>query len=274
VLTLVGAALAACSGAVPPAPALDVALVQQRGDIVAERVQLRVTNTSAEAVTLTGARLSSAVLEGAGGGETARPVTIEPGRTTDLPVPLPPVRCGVGDAAAEADLRVDDGRGLRDVTAAVRDQLGVLARLSAAQCDRDALSAVAVVAATAVTPGIDGFAGLVLSIDPVSIDPAGEDTAGSLVLEAVRGTPLLRFAGGDEAPLALTVTRGDASSTVTVPVTPIRCDAHAIAEDKVGTRFDLVAVVEGREIVVPLQRSDAVAAGLLAFVAETCGLTP
>jgi hypothetical protein len=59
-----------------------------------------------------------------------------------------------------------------------------------------------------------------------------------------------------------------------VAVTPIRCDAHAIAEDKVGTLFDLVARVDGREVVVPLARSQEVAGDLLAFAAATCGLTP
>lgn len=246
--------------------------MQQRGDIIAERVQLRVTNTSDAAVTVTSATLSSPVLHGPGSGSTSRPVTIRPERTTDLPVPLPPVRCIDAapdtDAGAEAELRLDDGRGPREATLPVADRLGVLARLGSGQCDRAALAAVARISATAVTPSVDGFAGLVLSIEPAG------DAAGSLELTSLRGTPLLRFAGGPEAPLGLSVASRDEPSTLTVPVTPIRCDAHAIAEDKVGTRFDLVAVVEGREIIVPLERSDAVAAALLDFTAKTCGLAP
>lgn len=243
--------------------------MQQRGDIVAQRVQLRVTNTSATPVTVTSAGLSSAALDGVAGGETARPVTIGSGRTTDLPIPLPGIRCWRDDAAAEAVLHVDYGGGDRDATVAVDDRLSVLSRLSATQCDRDAVASIARISATRVTSTGDGFANLVLSIEP-----SGDAAAGRLEIVSLRGTPLLRFAGGSEAPIGLTVEGDDAPSEAAVAVTPIRCDAHAIAEDKVGTLFDLVARVDGREVVVPLARSQEVAGDLLAFTAATCGLTP
>ncbi|KQR21371.1 hypothetical protein [Microbacterium sp. Leaf151] len=264
-----GVALSACSAPSPPGPSLDVVLVQQRGDIVAQRVQLRVTNTSATPVTVTSAGLSSAALDGVAGGETARPVTIGSGRTTDLPIPLPGIRCWRDDAAAEAVLHVDYGGGDRDATVAVDDRLSVLSRLSATQCDRDAVASIARISATRVTSTGDGFANLVLSIEP-----SGDAAAGRLEIVSLRGTPLLRFAGGSEAPIGLTVEGDDAPSEAAVAVTPIRCDAHAIAEDKVGTLFDLVARVDGREVVVPLARSQEVAGDLLAFTAATCGLTP
>lgn len=242
--------------------------MQQRGDIADQRVQLRVTNTSGTPVTVTSARLTSAALDGVAGGETARPVTIGPGRTTDLPVPLPAIQCSRDDAAAEAVLRVDGDRDF-DATVAVDNPLSVLARLGATQCDRDAVASIARISATTVTPTGGGFANLVLSIEP-----SGDAAAGRLEMVSLRGTPLLRFVGGTEAPIGLTVDGGDAPSKTSVSVTPIRCDAHAIAEDKVGTLFDLVARVDGREVVIPLPRSQDVAGDLLAFTAATCGLTP
>ncbi|MDQ1083041.1 MULTISPECIES: hypothetical protein [Microbacterium] len=240
--------------------------MQQRGDIAAQRVQVRVTNTSDAPITVTAARLSSAALEAPAGGDTKRPVTIGAGRTTDLPVALSAIRCTSGDPSPRVALRLGDDE---EPTVAATDALGVLGRLSATQCDRDAVASIAHVSATAVTPAVDGFAGLVLSIEP-SPDAA----AGSVDLVALRGTPLLRFRGGGEAALGLRIAGGDPASEITVPVTPIRCDAHAIAEDKVGTLFDLVARVGGREVVVPLDRSSRVAADLLVFTAATCGLTP
>lgn len=265
-----GVALAACAGAPPAPPPLSVALVQQRGDIVSGRVQLRVTNTSDAAVTVTSAVLRSPLLAATGGGATHRPETLQPGRTIDLPVALPDVLCEPdADAAPDAVLSTSDDRGTLEQTVAVDDALGVLPRLSATQCDREALASVARVSATAVSTSGDGTAALLLSIEPTP-----DAAAGSVELVALRGTPLLRFPQGTEAPLGLTVAAGDAPTTTAVPVTPIRCDAHAIAEDKVGTLFDLVARVDGRDVVVPLDRPQAVADALLAFTASVCGLTP
>lgn len=266
-----GVALAACAGAPPAPPPLSVTLVQQRGDIVSGRVQLRVTNTSDAAVTVTSAVLRSPLLAATGGGDTKRPETLQPGRTIDLPVALPDSRCDpdAADAAPEAVLDVSDDRGTLEQTVAVDDALGVLPRLSATQCDRETLASVARVSATAVSVSGDGTAALLLSIEPTP-----DATAGSVELVSLRGTPLLRFPQGTEAPLGLTVAAGDAPTTIAVPVTPIRCDAHAIAEDKVGTLFDLVARVDGRDVVVPLDRPQAVADALLAFTASVCGLTP
>ncbi|CAH0233757.1 hypothetical protein [Microbacterium sp. Bi128] len=69
------------------------------------------------------------------------------------------------------------------------------------------------------------------------------------------------------------MTAGEAPSTLTVAVASRRCDPHAIAEDKVGTLFDLVARVDGREVVVSLERPQKVADALLTFAAEACGLS-
>ncbi|KEP75428.1 hypothetical protein HR12_34095 [Microbacterium sp. SUBG005] len=118
------------------------------------------------------------------------------------------------------------------------------------------------------SPPPDGAITLRLAVEPAQ---SGEATA---ELVALRGTVLLRFAAGAEAPLDVRVAAGDDPSVIDVAVVPQRCDAHAIAEDKVGTLFDLVARVDGREVVVPLERSKDVADRLLVLTAQVCGLTP
>lgn len=269
-LTLLGVALAGCAAA-PPAPpvGVTVSVVQQRGDIAPGRVQLRLANRSEAAITVSAATLTSAALSGPAAWAARRTESVAPGRVIDLPVPLPPLRCSASDDPARVTLEIAAGGAIRRTEMEADDPLGVLDRLRATQCDRDAVSAVAHVEATAVVPLGDGTADLSVSVTPVD----GE-RASSLELLALRGTPLLRFAAGDEAPLATSVAAGDAPSTLTVVVAPRRCDPHAIAEDKVGTLFDLVARADGREVVVSLERPQDVADALLAFAAAACGLSP
>ncbi|WP_139327331.1 hypothetical protein [Microbacterium sp. RURRCA19A] len=266
-----GVALAGCSATPPLAvpPGLTVAVVQQRGDIAPGRVQLRITNGSGESVTVLAASLASAVLAEPAAWAARRTESIAPGRVVDLPVPLPALACTSGDDVAHVTLQVAADGGSRSVDIAADDPLNVLARLSTTQCDRDAVEAVAHVEATAVTPRDDGTADL-----SIAVTPAGGDSTAELALVALRGTPLLHFATGEEAPLGATVQAADAPVMLTAAVTPRRCDPHAIAEDKVGTLFDLVARVDGREVVVSLPRPQAVADDLLAFTAAACGLTP
>lgn len=263
-LTVMSAALAACSATTPPAPSLDVALVQQRGDIAVDRIQLRVTNTSASSATLTAASFSSPVLDGPADWDAERPTTLDPGRTVDLPVFLPAIRCTDGAAAPEATLTIDGV----PTTVSLVDALDVLARTSATACDREDLASVVEVTASGAEAGPDGSIILHLAVEPAR---SGE---GSAELVALRGTVLLRFEAGSEAPLEVAVAAGDEPSSVDVTVVPQRCDAHAIAEDKVGTLFDLVARVGEREVVVPLERSKDVADDLLVLTPHACGLTP
>lgn len=260
-----GVALAACSGISPPSPpTLRVELVQQRGDIAAGRIQLRVTNASPSRATITAAILASPVLAGPADWSAARPVVLEAGRTTDLPVLLPDPRCTAGSGAAYAHLTVDG----EATTAAVTDALDVLGRAGAIACDEDDLFSVVQVTVSRAVAATNGAITLSLDVDPA---PHGE---GSVELVALRGTVLLRFDTGAEAPLGVTVAAGDPSTTIDVTLVPRRCDAHAIAEDKVGTLFDLVARVDGREIVVPLERPDALGDALLTLTAQACGLIP
>ncbi len=265
---MVGVALASCS-APPPPPALETVLVQQRGDIAVQRAQVRVTNTSDVPVTLVSAIVESAALTAPAGGGTARPLRIGPGQTTDVPVPLTGLQCTDADSSPTVRLLLRDGGARVETVRPLDDPLGVVARLTAERCDVEAVASVARVSATHLSPGADGTGELV-----VSIHPTGVAEAGRLELVALRGTPLLRFADGASTALGVSVGPDDAPSIVRVSVTPLRCDAHAIAEDKVGTLFDLVARVDGREVVVPLERPHAVAEALLAFTARTCGLTP
>lgn len=267
-LTLVGVALAGCSSNPPPLvpDGLTVSVIQQRGDIAPGRAQLRLANGSDQPITVVAATLTSAALSEPAAWSARRATSLAPGRVVDLPLPLPPVACTTGDDGPRVMLEVAADGGTRSVDITADDPLHVLERLSATQCDQDAVDAVAHVEATAVAPHGDGTADLT-----ISITPADGGSTSALDLVALRGTPLLRFAAGDEAPLGAAVRSGDAPSTLSVAVTPRRCDPHAIAEDKVGTLFDLVARLDGRDVTLSLARPQPVADALLAFTAAACG---
>lgn len=269
------AALTGCTGPdVAPGPfgglpeGLSVSLVQLRGDIAPGRVQLHLENGSNAAVTVSNAALSSPVFARDAAWAAPRTETLAPGRAVNLPVPLPQIRCTDASAEAWATLTLDSGSGTYEVSALADDALGVLTGLGATECDREAVAAIAAVEAVAVEAQADGSAALELAITPTG---AGE--AGTLRLVALRGTTLLRFADGEEAPLDVEVAASDAASVGRVSIVPRRCDPHAIAEDKVGTIFTLVAELSGREVAIPLPRPPSVADALLTFTAASCGLT-
>ncbi len=65
----------------------------------------------------------------------------------------------------------------------------------------------------------------------------------------------------------------DGPQVLRVPVVPTRCDAHALAEDKVGTLVPLeVAVDDGPAGRLLLPVTPDVAADLVGWVARRCGL--
>jgi hypothetical protein len=58
---------------------------------------------------------------------------------------------------------------------------------------------------------------------------------------------------------------------VPITVRPARCDAHAVAEDKVGTLIPLTLNAAGQSGVVKVPASATLRAAIYAFVARACG---
>ena len=60
---------------------------------------------------------------------------------------------------------------------------------------------------------------------------------------------------------------------IRVPIVPNRCDAHALAEDKIGTRMPLyVTLPDGTSGRLVLAASDELRAQMYAFYSAYCGL--
>ena len=266
-------AMTGCTGGheVAPGPfgglpdGVSISLVQLRGDIAVDRVQLRVDNESDAAVAVTSAILAAAAFEGEAAWDHDRDVTVPPGRVVDLPVLLPPVQCARSAALPGLRVSIVDDSGTREIALGVTDEQGVLERLESVACDREAVEQVVAIEAVAAIPRTDGVA-----VVEVALVPTG--ATGSVQVVGVRGTPLLKFSSGEQWPLTLSIAGTDAPSTAQIEVVPRRCDAHAIAEDKVGTRLDLIVEVDGREAAYPLPLADGVGDALLGFTASACGL--
>jgi hypothetical protein len=244
---------------------VSVSLVQLRGDIAVGRVQLHVENASDETVTVAAASLLSPALAEAAAWDADDGTTLTPGRSVNLPVALPTVVCTDDAPAPEVRMRV--GGEDTEITVAVPDELEVLDRLVAAACAREGVESIARIEAV----GADAV-GTALELE-VAVTPTG--AAGTVELVALRGTPLLRFTSGAQWPLDTTVSGESDPETLRVGLEPQRCDAHAIAEDKVGTRLTLTARdTEGDEVEYPLPISTELSSRLLSLIAQVCGITP
>jgi hypothetical protein len=201
-------------------------------------MEIQVGNPGTDPVTVQRAKLVSTRL--AAFPVWDEPVEVAPGAAVDLKVQLPPALCGRA-ASDEVEITVDG----RQWTVPAQDTLGQLARYQAAQCFRQEVERVA-------TLRVIGLVG-----DALQLEARGDVTLGEF------GTTTL-FRPRD--PLSLTRGRQ-------VRLTPNRCDAHALADDKQGTYFPLtVTLPDGRSGQYVLGVDARTRSRLYDFYARTCGL--
>jgi len=294
-LTLLVALLASCAPAgdsdppESPPPAVGPALIDEvdlavevyrtRFDPERGTMQIAVHNAGATPVTVVRASLDSPALTAplTRDDET----TIPAGTTRDLPVLLADARCPAPTTVApDARLEVL----LADGSTAVVDKptvdrLGQWSAWLAATCEAAAVEAVVEITLVRAPERdvLDAGASSVIGLDLVAVGTGapGEDT----VLESIGGTVLLSVvdAGGQRGssiPIDARVSPGDRTA-VPVTVAPARCDPHAIAEDKQGTRFPVTVRLddgEGPAITVIVAAGDEVRAGLYDAIRQACGL--
>lgn len=263
--------LAACAAPAPEfPPGVDVALYISRVD--SGSVQISVTNAGDDTITILGVELGSPQFASS----TRWPrdsTSIRAGTTVDLPVPLPTVDCEAGSAAASVTLttEVDSTRVTRSFLP--RDESGWLQRIVSDGCTAQAVADIARI--TLVTPPtVAASDGRLLAELEIDVDPTAGH--GELVIEELRDTVLLQVidpATGeatDRLPVGMTVRGGDSAVPLSFTVQPNRCDPHAIAEDKHGTRFLLIVSTEQGEGRVVVPASDGVRNALYDFVVEAC----
>jgi len=171
------------------------------------------------------------------------------GRARSLGVELLPPVCGGAPSTAggRAHLVFETDGGAASADYAVDDPFGFVPRAVQQGCFASRLAQTAEITLA----------------DVVAATRGGGSVAALTVCIANHGNP------------ALTVDAGQ-TSTVELDAVPARCDMHAIAEDKVGTRFDATVSVLSDPVdsgTVTLVATDEQRARLYDAVASTCGFS-
>jgi hypothetical protein len=273
--------LTACTPSIGPEPApsgltqlpagVEIELYQLRSDVAERGAQVRVMNGSGENLVVHRILFEDDWFATAGIRE--RESTIAAGRTVDLRIALPESACEAEPDAGARTSRVTveftaDGQ-TGAATVDVADPLAFTALLHEKECLRHDLSQLATLEWSVFTPSAaPDPAHLVLSIDPT-----GRGGQGRLV--RVETTNLLQFGGDASAlPLGVDLAGLNSATDVAVPLMPLRCDPHAVMEDKRGTVFNVGVEVDGTSGVVEVAASEQLRGEMLRWVADWCGFGP
>ncbi len=152
---------------------------------------------------------------------------------------------------------------------AVSDPLGFTTLIHEKECLRHDLAQVVALEWTSFTKSAPPLPAELR----LSVTPAGG--SGTAELVQVQTTNLLKFAELQaHFTLALPVSGSDAASEVSVPILPLRCDAHAVMEDKRGTVFNVAVEVDGATGVVEIAAPEVMRGEILRWVADWCGFGP
>lgn len=264
----------------PGALALTARVYQSRMDVDDRQVQVRLVNDGPDDVTVERLALTSTGFAGEMVYRKSGSV-VGAGRTVDMPVVLGEPVCDDGSAAithtALVDYRLPDGTTGRAELPAT-DEHGQIAHLHEGECFAQDVATVATLEVGDAPRAVQVGELVAIELDLVVAGTGGADH--DLRLRHVAGTTLLTHADpGDLEPippgreLDVEVPR-TGSTTVTLTLLPSRCDAHAIADDKQGTRFRVSAELDGRQGVVAVASPPAVQTALYDLVRASCATLP
>lgn len=276
----VPAGLTACAPATAPVasaetglpPGVTVELQQLRSDVAARQAQVMVTNGTDDTLVVGDLAIDDPRFDGPVGRVAARDSRIAPGTSVGIRVQLPPVACDdeadAADPTLEFDYTLGDSGG--HASAPIEDPLAFVPPLHERECRVVLLSAAADVAFSGFEPSPAGEpAALALTVTPTGAGGAG--------IRAIQTTNLLTFAAADgdtvDAHAIDLVLEPGATDPVVVelPLVPLRCDPHAVQEDKRGTIFDLEVEIAGEPGEIELAASEDLRGRILTWVADWCG---
>ena len=252
---------------------VEVSIFQPRSDISMNRLAIKFVNDGNEQLTISAATLTSNLFANDFVWKANRDATVSPGFAIDLRVDIPPVvSCDESKTATEVrfDWTVGQVSGTSVITP--DDTFNILDSLHDNGCFVAAMNTVGAISAVSLTPPSQKLAPATLLI---SIVPTGEE--GTLTINSIGSTTLLSPADSNgirSAQLDLGVVIGAKGPfKINVPIVPNRCDAHGIAEDKIGTRMPLfVTLADGTKGRYVLPASNQLRAQMYIFYTSYCGL--
>jgi hypothetical protein len=271
-LAVVALLLSGCSASATLPEGVTASVFQTRFDSALRQLQLRVTNDSPEAITVTSASLvSSRFVEPA---TFDRTQLVPAGSARDLPVLLGEPSCTRDPIQDAVLLSFEKADGTTGSTSIALDDTAIVTAVN----DRDCLDASVATHATISapllapwTPGAQEPATLDFSITPTG-------AAGVLTIGDARDTPLFGLVAPSgenvtEQAIDLVVDAESGPTVIRLRIVPGRCDPHAIAEDKQGTLFPFdVEASDGRRGRIVVAATDEVRASLYDYFADYCGL--
>jgi hypothetical protein len=264
--------LCACQG---PAPldalphGVTVGIQQNRDDYGPRRLQIKISNDSDQSITVTRAMLESSVF--ATESSTTRTSEIPDGATRDLRVALGETVCARA-TPEEVRVRVEfmtaDGR-TGEATVTPGDRYGAIARVHAQDCLEQTTLAIVDIAPAGLLRVVD-VAGIPTAQLDFAITPRGPSSApGSVTVESIGRTVLLRPPATDSWPVGATYTALGQPSSITLDIVPNNCNTHTVAEDKRGTFFPFqVSTDAGGEGTFYVGVTDAVRGQIYDYIAH------
>ncbi|WP_426995824.1 hypothetical protein [Pseudarthrobacter sp. N5] len=265
-------------------PGLSAELNQFRDNYGKQIIEVQLTNTLTEPLTVLTAAVSSPLFNSPITWQSMQQGTaVPPGQSKSLPAQLPDAVCP--DAAqafadssdtipAESVLVVGLSPDGRRVRVPLTDPFGVLVRNNMELC---VARAAASTAEFAFSPGLDispdgATAVIRLAIRPLAVVPHGNGAAEPLIItiERVDGTTLIAEDPDLPWPQGTTVSPGGEAAELQLSIRPARCDPHAVAEDKVGTLIPLHVQAGRLRGILKVQAGTALKAAILDFVAGAC----
>lgn len=262
------------SPATPPANhPLSAAVDQGRAHYTDRVVNLLITNISPHPVLVTSAMLHSPLYDGAADWKPTRVggTKVSAGSTVSLPAELPPAQCSAGQPADEAaghriTVTMDGERsGLSTVEVRANDPHNVLSRNHSEDCLAQAAGSVAALRVDQTLHVLPGSRSAVVGID---VRPTGGKE--SMVIESFGTTTLLDEDSNHAWPRNLRVDGADAASRLSLHVVPMRCDPHAVAEDKLGTRIPVSIAAGNRHGVLRLDGGHDFDRAVYRFINAAC----
>lgn len=264
-------AAAGCAAAAPPElpDGITADVLQRRTDIAEGKLAISITNGSDAPFTLTRASYTAPRFAEAMTWEDGER-TLAPGRTLDLRIAPAALACDTVDGPGTVVVDFLDAEG-RTGSAELDpgDPFDLFPRFTDEGCATEAVAALADVDLARVEG--DGQPRHPAEV-VITVVPTG--ASGTFTLDEIRGTPLIRMwdagASVETLPLGVEVDGRDAPREVRVPIVPVRCDPHALADDKVGANLPLEVTVDGTTIRIVPVIADEFRGAIHAFVTAYC----
>lgn len=250
-----------------------ISVYQPRPDVPKNRMAIQVHNDGDVPLTVTSASLHSSFFTDDMVWGPDRRATVAPGYAVDLRIDLPTeADCSGVEPELTATFGWESGDATGTATVEPDDPFHLMDLLHDAACLIVGVDSVATLTAVSLDApaGQPAPAELVISVEPTGAD-------GTVTLDTINSTTLLNPSGPDgigvsELDLGIVIDK-DGPPEVRIPIVPNRCDPHALAEDKIGTRMPLyVTAPDGSSGRLVLSASDELRTQMYAFYSSYCGL--